>query len=91
MGTHPIFESDFDCLTDSAMSDNEFEVVDDFEVGEEKPVIVAQMDYSKANGVICELEKETSKTAHFDTLDAGIDKFADDMIRMINKHRQQLK
>jgi len=49
------------------------------------------MDYSKANGVICELEKETSKTAHFDTLDAGIDKFADDMIRMINKHRQQLK
>jgi len=40
MGTHPIFESDFDCLTDSAMSDNEFEVVDDFEVGEEKPVIV---------------------------------------------------
>merc|ERR1711953_4868 len=24
MGTHPIFESDFDCLTDSTMSDNSF-------------------------------------------------------------------
>ena len=52
---------------------------------------VTKVDYSKANGVIDAFEKATDKVKHFDAVEAGIDAFADDMIKLINQQREKLK
>merc|ERR1712212_587235 len=61
MGTHPIFESDFDCLTEKVMSLEDTKVLKDFtsEVDEKVPAAhkLAENDYQQAVESLLPLEK----------------------------------
>merc|ERR1711935_1298904 len=60
MGTHPIFESDFDCLTDSQMSD----IVEE-EVNEEMEV-VEEAEVEDANAVSSDSNKSESEEEEYE-------------------------